>query len=84
MAPKKKATKGTAWMDDHDDAHFDGNPAYRKTTARNRKKVSKKHASFKEASTVGSKKRVGGLTKPGISAKKPSKKSTRKRVAGKK
>ena len=26
MAPKKS----TAWMDDHDDAHFDGNPAYKR------------------------------------------------------
>jgi hypothetical protein len=35
MATKKSvkpawATKGKEWMEDNDDAHFDGNPAYRK------------------------------------------------------
>jgi hypothetical protein len=69
--------------DDHDDAHFDGNPAYRKTTARNRKKVSKDHAVIK-GNGVGNKQRVGGLTKPAIAAQKiVTKKPTRKRVAGK-
>ena len=36
MATKKKATKSTAWMDDGDDAHFDGNPAYRKRGTKKR------------------------------------------------
>ena len=84
METKKKATKGTAWMDDHDDAHFDGNPAYRKTTARNRKKVSKDHAVIAGKGGVANKKRVGGLTKPAIAAQKiVTKKASRKRVAGK-
>jgi len=29
MTTKRKMRKSTAWMDDHDDAHFSGNPAYK-------------------------------------------------------
>lgn len=81
MSTKKMKTNSP--YDDHDDAHFDGNPAYRKTTARNRKTVGKKHATVK-GGTAGSKKIVGGLAKPAIAAKKPvNHKKTHKRVAGK-
>ena len=54
-------------MDDGDDAHFDGNPAYRKHHARKR---------------VAGKKR-GGVHKQGMSTVGGKKKTTRKRVAGK-
>lgn len=82
MSTKKMKTNSP--YDDHDDAHFDGNPAYRKTTARNRKAVGKKHAVIKGKDGVGGKQRVGGLTKPAIAAQKiVTKKPTRKRVAGK-
>ena len=73
MATKKKATKSTAWMDDGDDAHFDGNPAYRKTPIKNRKRMTKKEA-------------TGSIPMiPGVGRKpKVHKKVSRKRVAGKK
>ena len=32
----KKTMRSTAWMDDGDDAHFDGNPAYRKRPTKKR------------------------------------------------
>jgi hypothetical protein len=32
----QKPRKSTAWMDDGDDAHFDGNPAYRKRPTKKR------------------------------------------------
>jgi hypothetical protein len=32
----QKPRKSTAWMDDGDDAHFDGNPAYRKRSTKKR------------------------------------------------
>jgi hypothetical protein len=82
MATKKKATKGTAWMDDHDDAHFPDNPAVAHKV-HNRKKNGKKHATVK-GGTAGSKKIVGGLAKVAIAAKKPvNHKKSHKRVAGK-
>jgi hypothetical protein len=62
-----KKTKTKAIYDDHDDAHFDGNPAYRKHHARKR---------------VAGKKR-GGVHKQGMSTVGGKKKTTRKRVAGK-
>ena len=65
MSTKKKKNK--AIYDDHDDAHFDGNPAYRKHHARKR---------------VAGKKR-GGVHKQGMSTVGGKKKTTRKRVAGK-
>jgi hypothetical protein len=76
MATKKKATKGTAWMDDHDDAHFDGNPAYRKSLPRNRKKAGKK--------AIHPVKVAGKLKMQGTAKKPATKRSSRKRVAGKK
>ena len=63
----KKTMRSNAWMDDHDDAHFDGNPAYRKHHTRKR---------------VAGKKR-GGIHKHGMSTVGGKKKITRKRVAGK-
>ena len=62
-----KKTKTNPLYDDHDDAHFDGNPAYRKHHARKR---------------VSGKKR-GGVHKQGMSTVGGKKKTTRKRVAGK-
>lgn len=62
-----KKTKNNPLYDDHDDAHFDGNPAYRKHHAKNR---------------VAGKKR-GGVHKQGMSTVGGKKKTTRKRVAGK-
>jgi hypothetical protein len=38
--------KSKAWMDDHDDAHFDGNPAYRKRHAKKRVGSSGRTARF--------------------------------------
>jgi hypothetical protein len=76
MATNKKATKGTAWMDDHDDAHFDGNPAYRKNLPRNRKKAGKK--------AIHPVKVAGKLKAQGTAKKPATKRSVRKRVAGKK
>jgi hypothetical protein len=35
--------KSKAWMDDHDDAHFDGNPAYRKRHVKKRIATAKGH-----------------------------------------
>ena len=62
-----KKTKTNPLYDDGDDAHFDGNPAYRKHHAKNR---------------VAGKKR-GGVHKKGMSTVGGKKKTTRKRVAGK-
>jgi hypothetical protein len=62
-----KKTKNNPLYDDHDDAHFDGNPAYRKHHARKR---------------IAGKKR-GGVHKQGMSTVGGKKKTTRKRVAGK-
>ena len=62
-----KHTKSPSWMDDGDDAHFDGNPAYRKHHARKR---------------VAGKKR-GGVHKQGMSTVGGKKRTVRKRVAGK-
>ncbi len=68
-----KKTKTNSLYDDHDDAHFDGNPAYRKTPIRNRKRMTKKEA-------TGSIPMLSGVgRKP-----KAHKKVSRKRVAGKK
>ena len=66
MATKKKA-KSTAWMDDGDDAHFDGNPAY-KGHAKKRVSGAKKH---------------GGVHKQGMSTVGENKRTVKKRVAGK-
>jgi hypothetical protein len=76
MATKKKATKGTAWMDDHDDAHFDGNPAYKRYPTKNRKKVGEK--AIHPVKVTGKLKAQGTAKKPAV------KKVARKRVAGKK
>ena len=62
-----KKTKNKDIYDDHDDAHFDGNPAYKPHRARKR---------------VAGKKR-GGVHKQGMSTVGGKKKTTRKRVAGK-
>ena len=67
MSTKKTKSKSNAWMDDHDDAHFDGNPAYKPHHARKR---------------IAGKKR-GGVHKKGMSTVGGKKKTTRKRVAGK-
>lgn len=61
--------KGKAWMDDHDDAHFSGNPAYRK------------HRSKKRVAASG--KIKTGIGASGRTAKYVGKKTARKRVAGK-
>lgn len=61
------AKKSKAWMDDGDDAHFDGNPAVRKHHGKKRV-ASKKH---------------GGVHKVGMSTVGGKKKTTRKRVSGK-
>ncbi len=78
----KKNSK--AWMEDGDDAHFDGNPAFKKNSIHNRKKVGKSHAAVKGKSSA--KKVVGGLATPKLAAKKPvkhKKSAHKKRVAGK-
>ena len=62
-----KHTKSPSWMDDHDDAHFDGNPAYRKHHVRKR---------------VAGKKR-GGVHKQGMSTVGGKKRTVKKRVSGK-
>ena len=62
-----KKTKNNPLYDDHDDAHFDGNPAYRKHHARKR---------------VAGKKR-GGVHKKGMSTVGGKKRTVKKRVAGK-
>ena len=69
MSTKKTKSKSNAWMDDHDDAHFDGNPAYKPHHAR--KRVAGKIRTGAGASGRTGK-YVGGKKKP-----------TRKRVAGK-
>ena len=63
----KKTKKSTAWMDDHDDAHFDGNPAYRKHRAKKR--------------VAGRK--TGGVHKQGMSTVGGKKRTVKKRVSGK-
>jgi hypothetical protein len=52
MAKHKKA-KDNAWMDDHDDAHFSGNPAYRekKSTGKGKRRV-KGHSHSSSFNTV--------------------------------
>ena len=67
MSTKKTKSKSNAWMDDHDDAHFDGNPAYKPHHARKR---------------VAGKKR-GGVHKKGMSTVGGKKWTVKKRVAGK-
>ena len=83
MATKNAKTK--LWMEDGDDAHFDGNPSYKRHRAKKSRKA--KGKVHKEGmSTVGSKKIVATVTKPKIAVKvtkKAHKKTTRKRVAGK-
>lgn len=67
MSTKKTKSKSNAWMDDHDDAHFDGNPAYKPHHARKR---------------IAGKKR-GGIHKQGMSTVGGKKRTVKKRVAGK-
>ena len=67
MSTKKTKSKSNAWMDDHDDAHFDGNPAYKPHHARKR---------------VAGKKR-GGVHKKGMSTVGGKKRTVKKRVARK-
>ena len=62
-----KKTKNNPLYDDGDDAHFDGNPAYRKHHARKR---------------IAGKKR-GGVHKQGMSTVGGKKRPVKKRVAGK-
>ena len=51
-----KKTKNNPLYDDHDDAHFDGNPAYRKHHARKRVAGKKRGGVHKQGmSTVGGK-----------------------------
>jgi len=45
MAKHKKA-KADAWMDDHDDAHFSGNPAYKEPKKKHRVKSHSHSSSF--------------------------------------
>ena len=82
MATKKTKTK--LWMEDGDDAHFDGNPSYKHHRAKKSRKA--KGKVHKEGmSTVGGKKIVATVTKTRNVAKKPQtkKKVVRKRVSGK-
>jgi len=67
VSTKKTKSKSNAWMDDHDDAHFDGNPAYKPHHARKR---------------IAGKKR-GGIHKQGMSTVGGKKRTVKKRVAGK-
>jgi hypothetical protein len=69
----KKSKKSTAWMDDHDDAHFSDNPAVPKRTRRKWETEDKKKiaASSKDHSAVK------------VTKKTTAKKTARKRVAGK-
>ena len=72
MSTKKTKSKSNAWMDDHDDAHFDGNPAVPPKTRRKWRAEERK--------------RVGAAGKghPAVKVtKKTAKRTTRKRVAGK-
>lgn len=74
--PKKKA-KSNAWMDDLDDAHFSGNPAYEEP---------KKGAKKKRPAAKVDKKKVPASGSFGSIYQKPKaigKKTNRKRVAGK-
>ena len=59
--------KRSSWMDDGDDAHFEGNPANRKTH-RKKSVAGKKH---------------GGVHKRGMSTVGGKKRTVKKRVAGK-
>jgi hypothetical protein len=68
------ATKKKPLMDDHDDAHFSGNPALRKRSTK--KRVSKKAAPPFKGHNYGS-------SPPWRDAKHIGTKNTRKRVAGK-
>lgn len=65
----KKTKRSTAWMEDGDDAHFDGNPAYRKHHARKRV-AGKIKTGYGASGRTG--KYVGG-----------KKRTVKKRVAGK-
>jgi hypothetical protein len=65
VSTKKKKSK--AWMDDGDDAHFDGNPAYKPHHARKRI-AGRTH---------------GGVHKQGMSTVGGRKRTVKKRVAGK-
>ena len=59
MSTKKTKTK--AIYDDHDDAHFVGNPAYRKHRVKNRVGVAGKgHPAVKVTKKQSTRKRVGG------------------------
>jgi hypothetical protein len=62
-----KKTKNKDIYDDHDDAHFDGNPAYKPHHARKR--------------VAG--KKTGGVHKEGMSTVGGKKRTVKKRVAGK-
>jgi hypothetical protein len=64
-----KKTKTNPLYDDHDDAHFDGNPAYRKHHVRKR-----------VAGKINTGAGASGRTGKYVGGKK---KTTRKRVAGK-
>ncbi len=44
---KKTAKKSTAWMDDHDDAHFSDNPAFAKKSKKKIELPTKGHAAVK-------------------------------------
>lgn len=56
MSTKKTKTK--AIYDDHDDAHFDGNPAYRKHSAKKHVAGNKGGVHKQGMSTVGGKKKT--------------------------
>lgn len=50
--------KRSSWMDDGDDAHFDGNPAYRKHSAKKHVAGNKGGVHKQGMSTVGGKKKT--------------------------
>jgi hypothetical protein len=73
VSTKKKNTKSHSWMEDGDDAHFSDNPAVPKKT--------RKKWRAEERKIVG----TSGKGHPAVKVTKKtaSKKTTRKRVAGK-
>ena len=58
MAKHKKA-KDNSWMDDHDDAHFSGNPAYKeqKDTGKGKRRV-KSHSRSQSFNTIYGKSQI--------------------------
>jgi hypothetical protein len=73
----KRTKKSTSWMEDGDDAHFSGNPAYEEP---------KKGAKKKRPAAKVEKKKVSASGSFGSIYQKPKaagKKTNRKRVAGK-